>query len=132
LKSEIENITATLEDQQRVLVALDDSINAGEARSVILESYAKHGREASTIEFSLECTEETLANFVEMERRRGELESWVSTFIQNLFVRFLTNISTSTSEPSKQPKTVKRRPLSHSPLSLSFSYHLPCWHPYLE
>ena len=78
LKTELETITATLEDQQRVLVALDDSINDGEAKSVITESYTRQrGREASTIEFSLQCTVETLANVVEMERRRGELESWV-------------------------------------------------------
>jgi hypothetical protein len=68
-----------LEDQQRVLVALDDSINEGESKSVISESTTKNkSRESSVTEFSLQSTEETLANFVEMERRRAELESWVS------------------------------------------------------
>lgn len=71
-------IIGILEDQQRVLVALDDSINEGEAKSVIVESLNKlQGREASVIEFCLESAEETLQNFVEMARRTSDLESWV-------------------------------------------------------
>jgi hypothetical protein len=79
LKSEFETIIGTLEDQQRVLVALDDSINESEANSVVVEAGGKSvSRETSVVEFSLQNTEETMANFIEMERRRAELESWVS------------------------------------------------------
>jgi hypothetical protein len=79
LKSEFETIISTLEDQQRVLVALDDSINESEANSVILEGLGKSAsRETSVVEFSLQNTEEAMANFIDMERRRAELESWVS------------------------------------------------------
>jgi hypothetical protein len=38
LKSELETINGLLEDQQRVLVALDDSIVEDESRSVIMDS----------------------------------------------------------------------------------------------
>jgi hypothetical protein len=78
LKSEFETIISTLEDQQRVLVALDDSINESEANSVIIEGLGKAAsRESSVVEFSLQNTKETMANFIDMERRRAELESWV-------------------------------------------------------
>lgn len=77
LKSEFESILSTLEDQQRVLVALDDSIAAGEAKSVSVDTTRHQSREASVIEFSLHSTEETLQNFGEMARRTAELESWV-------------------------------------------------------
>jgi hypothetical protein len=79
LKSEFETITSTLEDQQRVLVALDDSINESESNSVIVEGLSKFAsRETSVVEFSLQNTKEAMANFIDMERRRAELESWVS------------------------------------------------------
>lgn len=79
LKSELDTIVGILEDQQRVLVALDDSVKESESRSVIVESLNKlQGREASVIEFCLQSAEETLQNFVEMSRRTADLESWVS------------------------------------------------------
>jgi hypothetical protein len=77
LKSELEAIISTLEDQQRVLVALDDSISAGEAKSITVDTIKYQGREASVIDFSLHSTEETLQNLVEMARRTSDLESWV-------------------------------------------------------
>jgi hypothetical protein len=80
LKSELESILSTLEDQQRVLVALDDSISAGEAKSVSVDTIRHQGRESSVVEFSLHSTEETLQNFGEMARRAADLESWVGVF----------------------------------------------------
>jgi hypothetical protein len=77
LKSELDAIISTLEDQQRVLVALDDSISAAEAKSVSVDTSKHQGREASVVEFSLHSTEETLQNFGEMARRTADLESWV-------------------------------------------------------
>jgi Mg2+ and Co2+ transporter CorA len=84
LKSELETILSTLEDQQRVLVALDDSIGSGEAKSVSVDTIKHLGRELSVVEFSLHSTEETLQNFGEMARRTADLESWVR--IHSLFI----------------------------------------------
>ena len=44
------------------------------------------GREASIIEFSLDASEETLQNFLEMSRKVAELESWVRSLIISVFV----------------------------------------------
>lgn len=67
----------TLTDQQRVLVALDNSISESEAKSVCsVHAQKEQGREASIMESALQSTEETLANFGEMFRRTSELESW--------------------------------------------------------
>jgi hypothetical protein len=78
LKSELEIVVTTLTDQQRVLVALDNSISEGEAKSVCnVRAQKEQGREASIIESALQSTEETLANFGEMLKRVTELESWV-------------------------------------------------------
>jgi hypothetical protein len=78
LKQEFESIIGILEDQQRVLVALEDSVNESASSSVVIEASNKaQGRENGVIEFSLQSTEETLANFIEMEKRRGVLEAWV-------------------------------------------------------
>jgi hypothetical protein len=82
LKSELDTIVGILEDQQRVLVALDDSVKESESKSVIVESLNKvQSREASVITFCLQSAEETLQNFVEMRKRTLELESWVSFFV---------------------------------------------------
>jgi len=79
LKQELDTIIGILEDQQRVLVALDDSIKESETKSVIAESLTKiQGRESSIVEFCLQSAEETLQNFVEMARRSSDLESWAS------------------------------------------------------
>jgi hypothetical protein len=85
LGSELETIISTLEDQQRVLVAFEDSINAGESESVSVKSDGTKtfGREMSIIDFSLKATEESLQNFVEMLRHSTELESWVSFLLQS-------------------------------------------------
>jgi hypothetical protein len=81
LKSELETIIATLTDQQRVLVAFEDSINEGESKSVTInnDSSPEHtlGREASIITFSLKATEETLQNFLIMLRHTTEMEAYV-------------------------------------------------------
>jgi hypothetical protein len=80
MKSEIEAILATIEDQQRVMVALDDGVNELEARSVIsgAESSRARSRESIILETTLENAEQTQYSFVQMERRRAELEAWVS------------------------------------------------------
>jgi hypothetical protein len=78
LKSEFELLTRSIEEQQRVLVAFEDSINEGEANSVIpAHSLQDQGRELNIIEYCLQNTEATLFNFAAMERKRGDLESWV-------------------------------------------------------
>lgn len=120
LKQELDVIVGILEDQQRVLVALDDSINEGEAKSVIVESLNKlQGREASVIEFCLQSAEETLQNFVEMTRRTSDLESWVSSLIliplNTITERERLTYSCSTFAWSNRIKTAKRKPLSPSP-----------------
>ena len=83
LKEQLETVIAQLEDQQRVLVALDDSINEGETASISASSPSPastppppQGRESSVIEFLLHQTEEMLQNFAEMSRRTTDLESW--------------------------------------------------------
>ncbi|KAF2400986.1 hypothetical protein EJ06DRAFT_530070 [Trichodelitschia bisporula] len=79
LKGELDTIAGILEDEQRVLVALDDSVRASEAKSVIGEGAAgtkTPARETAVIELSLQSADVTLANFVEMARRVGELEAW--------------------------------------------------------
>lgn len=119
LKSELESIISTLEDQQRVLVALDDSIAAGEAKSVSLDTIRHPGREASVIEFSLHSTEETLQNFGEMARRTADLESWVCLFLSSQML-FLANIY-STSAWLKATKIDKKKLRWLSPQSLYFS-----------
>lgn len=83
LKEQLETVIAQLEDQQRVLVALDDSINEGETASISASSPSPastppppQGRESSVVEFLLLQTEEMLQNFAEMSRRTTDLESW--------------------------------------------------------
>ena len=85
LKEQLETVIAQLEDQQRVLVALDDSINEGETASISASSPSPastppppppQGRESSVVEFLLNQTEEMLQNFAEMSRRTTDLESW--------------------------------------------------------
>jgi len=84
LKEQLETVIAQLEDQQRVLVALDDSISEGETASVSASSPSPastpppppQGRESSVVEFLLNQTEEMLQNFAEMSRRTTDLESW--------------------------------------------------------
>jgi len=93
LKQQLDTIIGILEDQQRVLVALDDSIKEGETKSVIAESLTKiQGRESSIVEFCLQSAEETLQNFVEMARRSSDLESWVS---DALFFRNVVSLTRS-------------------------------------
>jgi hypothetical protein len=78
LKSEFEILTRSIEEQQRVLVAFEDSINEGESKSVIPpHSLQDQGRESNIIEYCLQNTETTLFNFAAMERKRSDLESWV-------------------------------------------------------
>ena len=83
LKEQLETVIAQLEDQQRVLVALDDSISEAETASISASSPSPastppppQGRESSVIEFLLHQTEEMLQNFAEMSRRTTDLESW--------------------------------------------------------
>ncbi|KAF2105572.1 hypothetical protein BDV96DRAFT_608144 [Lophiotrema nucula] len=82
LKSEFETIIGQLEDQQRVLIALEDSFNEIESRSFASSSAASRAirmdpsREASVTEYLLQQTEEMLQNFAEMSRRLNELENW--------------------------------------------------------
>lgn len=84
LKEQLETVIAQLEDQQRVLVALDDSINEAETASISASSPSPastpppppQGRESSVVEFLLHQTEEMLQNFAEMSRRTTDLESW--------------------------------------------------------
>ena len=84
LKEQLETVIAQLEDQQRVLVALDDSISEGETASISASSLSPastpppppQGRESSVVEFLLHQTEEMLQNFAEMSRRTTDLESW--------------------------------------------------------
>ncbi|KAF2733477.1 hypothetical protein EJ04DRAFT_577557 [Polyplosphaeria fusca] len=82
LKSAFETIIAQLEDQQRVLVALEDSINEAESRSFASSTTASKAirmepsREASVTEYVLHQTEEMLQNFAEMSRRLNDLENW--------------------------------------------------------
>jgi predicted nucleic acid-binding Zn-ribbon protein len=64
LKSELETVITALTDQQRVLVALENSISEGEAKSVCnVRAQKEQGREASIVESALQSTEETPANF---------------------------------------------------------------------
>ena len=78
LKSEFEVLTRSIEEQQRVLVAFEDSINEGESKSVIpAHSLQDQGRESNIVEYCLQNTETTLFNFAAMERKRADLESWV-------------------------------------------------------
>jgi Mg2+ and Co2+ transporter CorA len=68
------------------LVAFEDSINEGEANSVTGGTESKThqpGRESSIIDFSLNSTEETLQNFMEMLRHTSELESWHFRIIES-------------------------------------------------
>ncbi|OCK78762.1 hypothetical protein K432DRAFT_383652 [Lepidopterella palustris CBS 459.81] len=82
LKAELETIIAQLGDEQRVLVALDDSINESESLSVTFTSTSTNpssivqSRESSVIEYLLHQSEEMLQNFSEMSRRTTDLESW--------------------------------------------------------
>ncbi|KAF2463922.1 uncharacterized protein BDR25DRAFT_346990 [Lindgomyces ingoldianus] len=82
LKTEFETIIGQLEDQQRVLVALEDSINESESHSFAAgSSYSKPismepSREVSVTDYLLNQTEEMLQNFGEMSRRLTELENW--------------------------------------------------------
>ena len=75
---------------------MDDSINEEEAKSVTAQLsnrlYQK-GREASIIEFSLDATEETLQNFLEMSRKVAELESWVRSLVLSVFTETYANTS---------------------------------------
>ena len=120
LKQELDVIIGILEDQQRVLVALDDRINEGEADSVIVESLNKlQGREASVTEFCLQSAEETLQNFVEMARRISDLESWVSSLIliplETITERERLTCLCSIFAWLNRTKTGKRKPLLPSP-----------------
>lgn len=82
LKSEFETIMGTLEDQQRVLIALEDSINEAEMHSFAYSSSISKkiamdpSRESSVTEYLLHQTEEMLQNFGEMARRLNELEKY--------------------------------------------------------
>lgn len=81
MKSEFETIIGTLEDQQRVLIALQDSINESESHSFAHNLPLKSirlepSREASITEYLIHQTEEMLQNFWEMSRRLNELENW--------------------------------------------------------
>ena len=79
LKSEFEILLRTIEEQQRVLVAFEDSINEGESKSAIpAHTLQDQGRESNIVEYCLQNTEATLFNFAAMERKRADLESWVS------------------------------------------------------
>lgn len=84
LKSDFETIIKTLEEQQYVLFALDGSISEDESKSVIVEIMRRSkGRESSITEFSLQTTKEALTCFREMERKRAQLESWVSPILSS-------------------------------------------------
>ncbi|KAF2676789.1 hypothetical protein K458DRAFT_424536 [Lentithecium fluviatile CBS 122367] len=82
LKADFETIITTLEDQQRVLVALEDSVKEAEShsfannsligRNIIMEP----SREASTTAYLVHRIEEMLQNFWEMSRRLNELENY--------------------------------------------------------
>jgi hypothetical protein len=84
LKSEFETIIATLEDQQRVLNALEDSIDEAESHSFASSLSKPHSRslklepsrEASVTEYLIQQTSEMLQNFWEMTRLLNELENW--------------------------------------------------------
>jgi hypothetical protein len=78
LKTEFEGVMSTIEDQQRVLVALDDAVNELEMKSVIngTENTAR-SRESIILETTMDNAEMSLFSFVQMERRRAELEAWV-------------------------------------------------------
>lgn len=82
LKSEFETIIGTLEDQQRVLIALEDSINEAESNSFAYSSSISKriamepSREVSATDYLLHQTEEMLQNFWEMSRRLKELENY--------------------------------------------------------
>jgi predicted nucleic acid-binding Zn-ribbon protein len=112
LKSELETVITALTDQQRVLVALDNSISEGEAKSVCnVRTQKEQGREASIVESALQSTEETLANFGEMLRRVTELESWVCLCFGASCLFQIANAAypCSTSELSKQLRTTKKK-----------------------
>ena len=111
LKSELETVITALTDQQRVLVALDNSISEGEAKSVCnARAQKEQGREASIVESALQSTEETLANFGEMLRRVTELESWVCLCFGSSLVQIANAVySCSTSALSKQLRTTKKK-----------------------
>ncbi|PSN71094.1 hypothetical protein BS50DRAFT_570502 [Corynespora cassiicola Philippines] len=82
LKAEFETIIGTLEDQRRVLIALEDSINEAEAQSFVGGSKVgatvevEPTREQSVTEYLLHQTEEMLQNFWEMSKRLTELDNW--------------------------------------------------------
>jgi hypothetical protein len=82
LKTEFETIVGQLEDQQRVLIALDDSVNEAESRSFASSAAASKAirlepsRESYINEYLLHQTEEMLQNFAEMSRRLSDLENW--------------------------------------------------------
>ncbi|ORY17577.1 hypothetical protein BCR34DRAFT_555135 [Clohesyomyces aquaticus] len=82
LKSEFEIIIGQLEDQQRVLVALQDSVNEAESHSFAAGNSTSKPismeptSEALVTEILLHQTEEMLQNFGEMSRRLAELENW--------------------------------------------------------
>lgn len=84
LKSQFETIISTLEDQQRVLLALEDSIDEAESHSFASSLPKQHSRalkldpsrEASVTEYLIQQTSEMLQNFWEMSRRLNELENW--------------------------------------------------------
>jgi hypothetical protein len=112
LKSELETVITALTDQQRVLVALDNSISEGEAKSVCnVRAQKEQGREASIVESALQSTEETLANFGEMLSRVTELESWVCLCFSSSCLVQIANAaySYSISELSKQLRTTKKK-----------------------
>lgn len=81
LKDEFETITSTLEDQQRVLIVLADSIEEAESRSCTFNTSVPRkitiepGREAWVIEQLLHQTEEMLQNFGDMMCQLKELEN---------------------------------------------------------
>ncbi|KAH7122449.1 hypothetical protein B0J11DRAFT_339407 [Dendryphion nanum] len=82
LKSEFETIISALEDQQRVLIALEDSINEAESHSFAFNSPSPtrislgQSREASVVGYLLSQTEEMIQNFWEMSRGLNDLEHW--------------------------------------------------------
>jgi hypothetical protein len=90
-------------------VALEDSINESESHSVVIEDLNKaKGRESGVIDFSLQSTEETLANFIEMEKRRSGLESWVRSFVFPQYFGRYSHFG-SISGPLKAQKTGRRK-----------------------